>query len=425
MQDLRDAKDRPVVLPLPSGTKDSLIDTLSTAIYSARVLGGHRIDPASLRLDDVQACIARGSPLDKMLTSFLGEQHVTVFIRSEIESSLLAEQSKWRRPTSFSELFTPTQAQELSRHLIKLLGTLPWDYSFTIQMPGLGPNALSRVDGRIDLSSCTQLITGAALRGHTEHRVAAADLMHDTPAELFDRRVYAQIKVAGYVSRDLQSDSFLRATEQLYSLVGLFLAFNVVDAKNAWLYGTSGVTRISTVRSGGDQVLLHFTSDLDVHYQGFFNELGYSEEFLGKIDSDDRLSIILERIRSALSNGAASRLQSAARWFLDSHTGNNAQVKFVQVVIAFEILLGDEKMSKDTGIGTLMANRCAYMIGNDARDRETIINDMQMGYRIRSRIVHAGASILTHDEKLTFSRMQELCALVITHEVYAMTSASQ
>ena len=360
-----------------------------------------------------------------MLTSFLGEQHVTVFIRSEIESILFAEQSKWRRPTSFSELFTPMEAQELSRQLIDLLGTLPWDYKFTIQMPGLGPNALTRVDGRIDLSSCTQLITGAALRDHTDHRVAAADLMHDTPVELFDIRVYAQIKVAGYVSRDLQSDSFLRATEQFYSLVGLFLAFNVVDAKNAWLYGTSGVTRISTVRSGGDQVPLHFTSDLDVHYQGFFNELGYSEEFLGKIDSDDRLSIILERIRSALSNGGASRLQSAARWFLDSHTGNNAQVKFVQVVIAFEILLGDEKMSKDTGIGTLMANRCAYMIGTDARDRERIIHDMQSGYRIRGRIVHAGASILTHEEKLTFLRMQELCALVITHEVHAMTGASQ
>lgn len=53
-------------------------------------------------------------------------------------------------------------------------------------------------------------------------------------------------------------------------------------------------------------------------------------------------------------------LLRACRWLYDSHVGEDKLLNFVQAMVVLEILLGDRSTSDEVGLGTLLANRCAY-----------------------------------------------------------------
>jgi hypothetical protein len=89
------------------------------------------------------------------------------------------------------------------------------------------------------------------------------------------------------------------------------------------------------------------------------------------------------------------RVLLAGRWLLDSHSGKNELLSFVQATVALEILLGDKHVSDVMGLGELLRNRCAYLIGKTHSQRDEILNDFRKIYEVRSKIVHRGKDRLT------------------------------
>jgi hypothetical protein len=102
---------------------------------------------------------------------------------------------------------------------------------------------------------------------------------------------------------------------------------------------------------------------------------------------------------------------------LDSCAGKNELLSFVQTAVALEILLGEEVKSDILGIGELLGNRCAYLIGKTHSQRKGILDDFKKSYDVRSRIVHRGKSRLALDERALFSKLQWMCKRVITEEI--------
>jgi len=88
----------------------------------------------------------------------------------------------------------------------------------------------------------------------------------------------------------------------------------------------------------------------------------------------------------------------------------------VQAMVALEILLGEKKESDLTGLGALLSNRCAYLIGASHDDREKILSDFRKIYDIRSKIVHSGKDWLTQDERQLLRKLYEIVSRVIQKE---------
>lgn len=89
----------------------------------------------------------------------------------------------------------------------------------------------------------------------------------------------------------------------------------------------------------------------------------------------------------------------------------------VQTMVVLEILLGEKDRSNELGLGELLRNRCAYLIGKTRDERSKILEEFNSIYAVRSHIVHRGKSRLTPDERVLFHRLRWMCRRVIQEEL--------
>jgi len=409
-------------LPMPKGTRSNLIEQLTKSIYESSIFPSGRVNPYSMKMTETQAKIATGCDLDKAASAILGEQHITTFVRSEMQSIQLDRSRLSANSSRFRDFYSEDEAKFLATGLIRSFESLPWKYHFLMALPGLSDRIHPMDRGLITISRTTQLVTGSHLNAKENSAECKGTPNRDRQKQSrwHSNSIYARISIDGYVSSDQKSESVLQAHDRLFSLIGLLVAFKVLEADYLWANGDEGRNPISVILESDQNEQQLESIHLDSTYQTLVNDLGYTSSFLSLTETPNAPGEAVERLIEAIQPCTSERISSAAKWFLDSYAGNNSQVKFVQLMIAFEILLGDRDMSKETGIATLMANRCAYMIGRSSKHRENLIAAFKHGYEIRNRIVHAGTSRLTHKEHTNFQFMQELCARVIQHEAVAL-----
>jgi hypothetical protein len=86
-------------------------------------------------------------------------------------------------------------------------------------------------------------------------------------------------------------------------------------------------------------------------------------------------------------------------------------------MVVLEVLLGDKATSDVIGLGQLLRNRCAYLIGKSHEERHTLLRDFDEIYAVRSQIVHRGKAKLNFKERLLNSKLRDICNRVIQREV--------
>lgn len=62
----------------------------------------------------------------------------------------------------------------------------------------------------------------------------------------------------------------------------------------------------------------------------------------------------------------------------------------LESTIALEVLLGDRNEASGIGLTKLLANRCAYLLGDSDESRRSLMEEFKSIYEIRSGIVHSG-----------------------------------
>jgi len=100
-------------------------------------------------------------------------------------------------------------------------------------------------------------------------------------------------------------------------------------------------------------------------------------------------------------------IKTASEWYFNALCNGNETFKFIQYTIAIESLLGDPK--KQDRVTERLSDRCAYLLGNNQNERETIKKFFEKIYDIRSEIIHRrslriqeeNSPFLTEAEKLT------------------------
>jgi hypothetical protein len=86
-------------------------------------------------------------------------------------------------------------------------------------------------------------------------------------------------------------------------------------------------------------------------------------------------------------------------------------------MVVLEILLGDKLMSDEIGVGKLISNRFAYLIGTTHEERTYYLATFNKIYDIRSQIVHSGKHRLSLEEHVLFMHLRSMCRRVIQKEV--------
>jgi hypothetical protein len=147
-------------------------------------------------------------------------------------------------------------------------------------------------------------------------------------------------------------------------------------------------------------------------------------QFEKNFDIEGFTNYTLSKMRDVFSNGSkAAPIVLASEWFFNNHTGHDQLLSYVQAMVVLEILLGDKAASDEIGLGRLLSNRCAYLIGKTQDERAAILRDFDQIYAVRSEIVHRGKSRLTHDELALFYKLQWLCHRAIQKEIELLKPA--
>lgn len=114
---------------------------------------------------------------------------------------------------------------------------------------------------------------------------------------------------------------------------------------------------------------------------------------------------------------AHRRILPAAEWLLDSYSGGDELLAYVQAMVALEMLVGDKARSDLLGLGELLSNRVAYLLGKSHSDREEILTTFGQIYEVRSNIVHAGKKRLRGVDRQRFQTLQRYCNEVLAAEI--------
>jgi hypothetical protein len=103
------------------------------------------------------------------------------------------------------------------------------------------------------------------------------------------------------------------------------------------------------------------------------------------------------------SPAQTEQIMLASQWLFDSFCGQDVLLSFIQSMVVLEIILGDNATSDQIGLGTLLSNRLAYLIGATHEERERLLSVFKEIYDVRSQIVHRGKHKLSLKEQSLFS----------------------
>lgn len=421
---------------------DRLVEALAQQLQSARVDTGGFLDFESTR--EIRACekILPEGKQKELLTKYIGETPLYDFLFETFHRNLY-ESGKYdfkSGPVALSSIPEYTDAKAAARALAYEFNSLPWSYTATFELSGsLGKMLRShvteyRISDQMRLVSPDAsykdkfpLVSGIELRD--KHLFPGYGLLSLFPGsgglraqEWNQEALYIQIDAQGFIGNYIRTTPVEDITSSLKAFFGLSLAVNLLRIKKNsldWPFGPMVKSYLIIHKRENDNWVVWTVFELPLNISETINKLEF-DDFNGSIDASQigaHVKYRLQMIASAFRNPEkAKAVLLAGEWLLDSYVGKNELLSFVQTAVAMEILLGEEE-SDEVGIGELLRNRCAYLIGKTHTQRKEILEDFKAIYKVRSNIVHRGKSRLTFNERWLFEKLRWMCRQVITEEI--------
>jgi hypothetical protein len=373
------------------------------------------------------------------LNRYIGELPLFTFIFETLTRDLYENgtYNAERKGVPLNEFPDFGDLQAVANHLVNDFESLPWSYQMSFELPSSIGKQIRDAVANYELSENFRIVspdetydTNYPLRSGIKNRdqtlFGGGLLQILQSSEQWNKETACiQIDLEGFVGHYGKQAPIQDGLSTLKAFMGLSLAVRLLKA------GTKPATSLLGMPPKSQLVLvLHrktddhwqiwstydLPSDLSETLAGF--EI---DDLEGRVDANKLSSWIRSRlpiISIAFQNpGKAEHVLLAAQWLLDSYVGKNELLSFVQSTVAMEILLGEEAKSDVIGIGELLRNRCAYLIGKSRSAREGILGDFDKIYTVRSKIVHRGKSRLNSEERILFQKLQWMCRRVISEEL--------
>lgn len=296
------------------------------------------------------------------------------------------------------ELFDTEEIAAWSQAIGDGLLSLPWTYEAWL----VTPLERSDSDNRVELESAYQVVAlsqdDASSMPIHEPEPSATRYHRRFPSRVSHENLQFVAIFEGYVRRDGVTPELDDVLNAYKGLLGLLVAEGSLFHKIPPDHVPPRAEPILIYRRGNDN-----SREL-LPYQWLTQEDTWIIHDLDHLNK--RRTPASEAI--ALVEGAFRDVatRTAARWYLDSFARSKGLVQIVQATVALEILLGDRIAAEAVGLGTLLANRLAYLTGHTPTHRQEILADFKHLYDLRSRIVHSGKNRLDDDERQALSSLQ-------------------
>lgn len=406
-------------LRLHAQCRDRIVDALAAAIPELRIEQNAMLSGwlTALTLHEIDAILPRDHGQVGLVGEF-SDRPLMNFVTGYIDDEL--RRREWRRDaptqplTDMPNYADPAAAAE---RIVAAFETLPWRYIMFVRTP-LTTGFVELLGLRTELAQQFLLFVPDAAHA------GIYPLPPSDPYGIFMRRsipnawssdhFYMRGHIDGYIGRNSSREGVSAFVRKVKSFAGLLLALDLYRVAPSPFPATNATPIFIYTADACVQVPdTGWFSDEDAATLQSFKP--FETEGLDEAEIKTRRDAIV-LIRAAFAD-QEPRLLNAARWFFDSHSGENELLSFVQAMIALEILFGEKATSDIIGIGQLIANRCAYLIGKTVAERERIIADIARIYSTRSAIVHRGKETLSTAERVDLLKLKRLCRQAIRQEL--------
>lgn len=411
--------------------KIRLIEKLTEALEKARVNNKSYLNRKSLyHLFAVEDVLPQSGKIKEDLETYIGESPIFDFVYGKLSRDLNEnEEYNSDFPDQLlSENPNYSDIQALSTALVNELESLPWKYCFTFQLnSSIGQHAIDEIIPLTEniraikkgpeLVNNFQLESGIEKRDRYLHGGGILGLA--SPPSWSDDSLYVQIFVEGFVGKFVTTTPEVSAIDTFKSILGILIALRLIKVRYSYSSSISKsrayTHRFKSIWEIKDSIELNDDISKTILNLEF-------DDLDGSLDADPKKQAFLKQRLNLLAKALSHRESSekiclAGRWLFESYCGNNELLSFIQTTVCLEILLGDKAVSDLIGLGELLRNRCAYLIGQNHSQREEVLSDFKKIYDIRSKIVHRGKSQLRMRERTLFHKLQWMANRVIQEEI--------
>lgn len=381
----------------------------------------------------VESTLPQNGSIKDKLEQYISETPVSDFVYETL-SKELHQGHKYDSETaaiSLTQLDDYKDPKAVAERLVRDFESLPWEYSLAIKLDNELGALFAKTLKEFVICDSLKLITpdeALAKEFPTQSGVEAKEpglynslyYLQASYPDWDQSSGYLQFKRSGFIGYYGETSPLRDAISWLKAFYGIGIALRLIRVNYTYRYAPIKASFLIH-RHVGSSWSMEPTHDLGTDLSEAFRDL-VLDDLGGQLKNEaEQTSWMQRRLKLVSSvfahNTEAEKIILASQWLFESHCGNNELLSFVQTVVAMEILLGDKAVSDLVGLGELLRNRCAYLIGDSQKQREEILNDFKKIYDVRCQIVHRGKSRLTGDERALFSDFRWMCQRVIQEEI--------
>lgn len=220
-----------------------------------------------------------------------------------------------------------------------------------------------------------------------------------------------QIRLEGYISKQSPWPMVTqkRFTSKVQALIGVLIGVGALNYVLNWERREASYDYSFRQKNADKWSLVEKFTTISRMSKGL--------SFIELAEAEDVLTNLQDVIRLFGDDSVAPRLKLAGRWYFESLVNDDPVMAYMQLAIVSEVLLESEAATPELGTTKLLANRCAYLIANSAKERQQIFEDFKGAYAVRSKIVHAGVADFTHSDHQFRRKLKPICHRLMKAEL--------
>lgn len=415
-------------MELNENLRRRLVEGLSAWAEAATVMKRRYLAVSSIRsVEELSAAFPRD--LRDQFKGYVNDTPMADFVALVVERMLADQEITEDVDEHLIELLGFQDGAAIATSIVEAIESLPWSYAFAVPLPA-SLEAAMPPHGVWALSDNVRLATGVGFTG--TYRTATEFGIFRTMNRLFGTepkaRSYLVVDVEGLFERYTPTRTHLKAVEHVKSVLGLMMALGLLRYRYSWQKDEAKTEGHINRRHADGTYKAEHAAPFNASTSEALRMLQFEPPAGSNVEASwpNLVGRHLNDVKRVLADAAhRRRLLLAAKWYFDSFTGDSELLRYVQAMVSLEILVGEENKAayEKIGIGELMRNRVAYLIGRNTDERAEIMENFTKLYDVRSRIVHRGHSDLSQEEKHHLFTLRSYCARVIRAEVRQLPGA--
>lgn len=359
---------------------------------------------------------------------YCSDHGLSGFIWHEIMADYASSSDRLVAGSAVTSISTFSNPIAYAQKLVRRLKSIPIRCRLTMKLPkvfsqpiiGEVPPVINLTD---DVTVCIGSELPKPLPMATDNSIVNKDLFqHDFTGkqrskDIESDRIYLSICLQGYATHKFASHITRSFEDSLKAFYGAGLAVGLVSHEWNWEIQEDDCPYI-LIHSESPRAIIA-TSDIEreiTDASDYVSTEGFATKYRNEIWENYQLA--MKSISAIfLNNVDCRKLYTACIWYYRATISRRPLDQMLESTIAIEVLLGDRSASEGVGLGNLLGNRCAFLLGESLKERQEILQLFSKIYSLRSLIVHEGKHKLEPGESRTVGAAVRLCGRIIAKEL--------